>query len=114
MVKQKSGRVVNIASIAGRQPRPYALVYSAAKAGIIAITRSLAVAMAPYNIRVNCVAPAIVDTQLLREQAPPEHLRPILKQSALGRLSAQIETLSRINFALIVIVLLAMLLARYV
>ena len=86
MIKQKSGRVVNIASIAGRQPRPYAVAYSAAKAGVIAITRSLAVAMAPYNIRVNCVAPAIIDTQLLREQAPPEHLGPIMKQSTLGRL----------------------------
>jgi len=47
MVKQKYGRVVNIASIAGRQPRPHAVAYSAAKAGVIAITRSLAVAMAP-------------------------------------------------------------------
>lgn len=87
MIKQKFGRIVNIASIAGRQPRPMALAYSAAKAGVIAITRSLAVAMAPYNIRVNCVAPAIVDTELLRKQAPPEHLGPILKQSTMGRLA---------------------------
>ena len=98
MVKQKSGRVVNIASIAGRQPRPYALVYSAAKAGVIAITRSLAVAMAPHNIRINCVAPAIVDTQLLREQAPPEHLGPILKQSALGRLGQSEEIAAAVLF----------------
>jgi NAD(P)-dependent dehydrogenase (short-subunit alcohol dehydrogenase family) len=87
MIKQKFGRIVNIASIAGRQPRPLAVTYSAAKAGVIAITRSLAVAMAPYNIRVNCVAPAIVDTELLRKQAPPEHLGPILKQSTMGRLA---------------------------
>ncbi len=86
MVKQKYGRVVNIASIAGRQPRPHAVAYSAAKAGVIAITRSLAVAMAPYNIRVNCVAPSMVDTGLLK-QATPEHLEPILKQTLLHRLS---------------------------
>jgi len=98
MIKQKSGRVVNISSIAGRQPRPYALAYSAAKAGVIAITRSLAVAMAPYNIRVNSVAPAIIDTQLLREQAPPEHLGPILKQSTLGRLGQPEEVAAAVLF----------------
>lgn len=98
MIKQKSGRVVNISSIAGRQPRPYALAYSAAKAGVIAITRSLAVAMAPYNIRVNSVAPAIIDTQLLREQAPPEHLGPIMKQSTLGRLGQPEEVAAAVLF----------------
>jgi len=98
MIKQKSGRVVNISSIAGRQPRPYAVAYSAAKAGVIAITRSLAVAMAPYNIRVNCVAPAIIDTQLLREQAPPEHLGPIMKQSTLGRLGQPEEVAAAVLF----------------
>ena len=86
MVKQKYGRVVNIASIAGRQPRPMAVAYSAAKAGVIAITRSLAVAMAPYNIRVNCVAPSMIDTGLLK-QSTPEHIEPILKQTLLHRLS---------------------------
>jgi NAD(P)-dependent dehydrogenase (short-subunit alcohol dehydrogenase family) len=98
MIKQKSGRVVNISSIAGRQPRPYALAYSAAKAGVIAITRSLAVAMAPYNVRVNSVAPAIIDTQLLREQAPPEHLGPIMKQSTLGRLGQPEEVAAAVLF----------------
>lgn len=98
MIKQKSGRVVNISSIAGRQPRPFALTYSAAKAGVIAITRSLAVAMAPYNIRVNSVAPAIIDTQLLREQAPPEHLGPIMKQSTLGRLGQPEEVAAAVLF----------------
>jgi len=98
MIKQKFGRIVNIASIAGRQPRPMAVAYSAAKAGVIAITRSLAVAMAPYNIRVNCVAPAIVDTELLRKQAPPEHLGPILKQSTMGRLGKPEEIAAGVLF----------------
>lgn len=84
MVKQQYGRVVNIASIAGRQPRPVAVTYSAAKAGVIAITRSLAVAMAPYNVRVNCIAPALIETELLRQNTP-ELLGPILKQTTLGR-----------------------------
>ncbi len=84
MVKQQYGRVVNIASIAGRQPRPMAVTYSAAKAGVIAITRSLAVAMAPYKVRVNCIAPALIETELLRQNTP-ELLGPILKQTTLGR-----------------------------
>ena len=61
-----------------------AVTYSAAKAGVVAITRSLAVAMAPYNIRVNCIAPALIETELLRQNTP-ELLGPILKQTTLGR-----------------------------
>ncbi len=86
MVNQKHGIIVNIASIAGRQPRPMSLVYSAAKAGVIAMTRTLAVAMAPYNIRVNSVAPGTMDNRS-REQRPPEHFEPILRQVTLGRMS---------------------------
>jgi 3-oxoacyl-[acyl-carrier protein] reductase len=54
--------------------------------------------MAPYNIRVNCVAPAIVDTQLLKEQAPPEHLGPILQQSTLGRIGQPEEIAAAVLF----------------
>ena len=84
MVKQQYGRIVNIASIAGRQPRTMAVAYGAAKAGVISVTKSLAVAMAPYNIRVNCVAPGPMDTDLIR-QLRPEHTEAILKQVTLGR-----------------------------
>ncbi|MFQ5997192.1 MAG: SDR family NAD(P)-dependent oxidoreductase [Dehalococcoidales bacterium] len=97
MVKQKYGRVVNIASIAGRQPRPMAVIYSAAKAGVISITRSLAVAMAPYNIRVNSVSPGIMDTALAK-QVRPEHMAPILKQTSLGRWSQPEEVAAAVLF----------------
>ncbi len=97
MVEQQYGRVVNIASVAGRQPRPMAVVYSAAKAGVISLTRSLAVAMAPYNIRVNSVSPCTIDTGLLKQE-DPRHLEPILKQVTLGRLSQPEEVAAAVLF----------------
>jgi NAD(P)-dependent dehydrogenase (short-subunit alcohol dehydrogenase family) len=84
MISRKYGRIINIASIAGRQARPLAVAYGAAKAGVISVTKSLAVTMAPHNIRVNCVAPGAMDTPLLKELSP-EHIQPILAQVALQR-----------------------------
>lgn len=93
MVARNYGRIVNISSIAGRQARPLAVAYGAAKAGIISLTKSLAVAMASHNIRVNCVAPGAMDTPLLKELSP-EHWQPILEQVALKR-PAQPEEVAR-------------------
>jgi NAD(P)-dependent dehydrogenase (short-subunit alcohol dehydrogenase family) len=64
MVKQKSGCILNIASIAGRMPTPDQIPYGAAKAGDISITWSMAQALAPYNVRVNCICPGFVYTPL--------------------------------------------------
>jgi len=63
-MKQQSGRIVNIASIAGRLPDPGEMPYAAAKAGDISITWSMARALAPYNVTVNCVCPGLVYTPL--------------------------------------------------
>jgi len=93
MINKSYGRIVNIASIAGRQARPLAVAYGAAKAGVISITKSLAVIGAPNNIRVNCVAPGAMDTPLLKELSP-EHWQPILDQVALKR-PAQPEEVAR-------------------
>jgi NAD(P)-dependent dehydrogenase (short-subunit alcohol dehydrogenase family) len=93
MIARNYGRIVNISSIAGRQARPLAVAYGAAKAGIISLTKSLAVIMAPHNIRVNCVAPGAMDTPLTRALSP-EHVKPILEQVALKRL-AQPEEVAR-------------------
>jgi NAD(P)-dependent dehydrogenase (short-subunit alcohol dehydrogenase family) len=93
MIARNYGRIVNISSIAGRQARPLAVAYGAAKAGIISLTKSLAVITAPHNIRVNCVAPGAMDTPLTRALSP-EHVKPILEQVALKRL-AQPEEVAR-------------------
>jgi len=97
MMKQQYGRIVNIASIAGRQPRPMAVSYGAAKAGIISVTKSLAVAMAPYNIRVNCIAPGPMDTDLIR-QLKPEHAEAILRRVTLGRWGQPEEVANAVLF----------------
>ncbi|MFC2005921.1 SDR family NAD(P)-dependent oxidoreductase [Chloroflexota bacterium] len=62
MVKQKKGSIINIASGAGLQPYPLNAPYGAAKAGIINFTQTLAIELAPYHIRVNCIAPGITET----------------------------------------------------
>ncbi len=63
-IKQRSGKIINIASIAGRFPEPTQMPYGAMKAGDISLTWTLARALAPYNVTVNCIAPGFVYTPL--------------------------------------------------
>src|SRR3990172_6706300 len=63
-LKQKSGNIVNISSVSGIHPLPGQVNYAAAKAGVIGFTKALAQEVAPYNIRVNAVAPGFVDTDM--------------------------------------------------
>ena len=65
MIERQYGRIVNISSIAGVRPRPMSIAYAASKAGMIGFARSLAQALAPHNIRVNTVAPGLIDTEIL-------------------------------------------------
>ncbi len=87
MVEQRRGTVVSISSGSGRQAVPLAVAYSAAKAGVIAMSRSLASAMAPHNIRLNCVLPGTVATTEFQRayDADPSHIDNLLKQVTLGR-----------------------------
>jgi 3-oxoacyl-[acyl-carrier protein] reductase len=66
-LKQKSGKIVNISSSSGIHPLPGQVNYAAAKAGVIGFTRSLAKEVAPYNIRVNAVAPGFIETDMTAE-----------------------------------------------
>jgi len=70
MLKTGYGRIVNLASIAGKEGNPQAVAYSAAKAGVIALTKSVGKELAGTQICVNCIAPAAIETEMLQQQTP--------------------------------------------
>ena len=82
--KNNYGRIVNIASIAGKEGNANAAAYSAAKAGVIALTKSLGKEYAKQNIAVNCVTPAVANTRIL-EQVTQEHIDFMLSKIPRGR-----------------------------
>jgi 3-oxoacyl-[acyl-carrier protein] reductase len=73
MIAQKYGRIVNIASVAGKEGNPNASAYSASKAAVIAITKSLGKELAEHNIAVNVVTPAAAKTRIFDQMTPEFH-----------------------------------------
>ena len=88
MVKQQAGSIISISSVSGIGPYPGAAHYAAAKAGIISLTKTLAVEWAPYNVRVNSIAPGFVETPSTTTfwQQNPKHREAVLQKVPLGRL----------------------------
>ena len=84
MQKHDYGRIVNIASIAGKEGNPTASAYSASKAGVIGLTKSLGKELAKTGIRVNCVTPAAVRTAIF-DQISQQHIDFMLSKIPLGR-----------------------------
>ncbi len=78
------GRIVNIASVAGKDGNPNASAYSASKAAVMALTKSLGKELADTGIRVNCVTPAAVKTAIF-DQMSPEHIQFMLSKIPMGR-----------------------------
>lgn len=85
MEQAGTGRIVNMASLAGKEGTPYLSAYSAAKAGVIAFTKSLSKELSATGIRVNSVAPAAIKTGIL-EQMAPEVVQGMIDKSPMGRL----------------------------
>ncbi|MEX2241756.1 MAG: SDR family NAD(P)-dependent oxidoreductase [Burkholderiales bacterium] len=84
MVKAKYGRIVNIASIAGKEGNPNAAAYAAAKGGVIAFTKALGKELALTGVLVNCVTPAAAQTAIL-DQVTPEFAKFMLSKIPMGR-----------------------------
>jgi len=102
MVKQKSGVIVNIASIAMGQVGvgfPTLAHYSASKGGIVAMTETLALELAPYNIRVNAIAPGAIDTPMVEStKADPKTMEATLSRIPLHRMGKSEEVSNLVLF----------------
>ena len=79
------GRIVNVASIAGKEGNPMAAAYSASKAAVIALTKAIGKDLAGTNVLVNCIAPAVIETPLLAQMSE-EHIGYMVERIPMGRL----------------------------
>jgi len=95
MLKQKSGNIINISSVAGVIGTPRQVNYASAKAGIIGLTKSLAKEVAAYNIRVNAVAPGYIETDMTKDLKQKEGL---LKYIPSGRFGHPDEVAKVVSF----------------
>jgi 3-oxoacyl-[acyl-carrier protein] reductase len=84
MVKAGYGRIVNIASVAGKEGNPNAAAYAAAKGGVIAFTKALGKELAKTGVLVNCITPAAAQTAIL-DQVTPEFAQFMLSKIPMGR-----------------------------
>ena len=84
MLERDYGRIVNIASIAGKEGNPRMVPYSATKAAVIGLTKSVGKELARTGVRVNCVTPAVVQTRML-EESTPEQVQYMVERIPMGR-----------------------------
>lgn len=92
MIKQKSGKIVSIASIAGEIGFPNTSAYCASKGGIVNLTRELALELAPHNITVNAVAPGVIETAMTEDMLEDETSKKgLLSQIPMGRVGQSEE-----------------------
>ncbi len=85
MSERDYGRIVNVASIAGKEGNPMAAAYSASKAAVIALTKAIGKDLAGTNVLVNCIAPAVIETPLLAQMSE-EHIGYMVAKIPMGRL----------------------------
>jgi len=91
------GRIVNIASVAGKDGNPNASGYSASKAAVMALTKSLGKELADTGVRVNCVTPAAVKTAIF-DQITPEHIAFMLSKIPMGRFGTPEEVAAMVTW----------------
>ncbi|CAN5134492.1 SDR family NAD(P)-dependent oxidoreductase [soil metagenome] len=90
MLKEKSGCIINISSMAAQYGIPYVIAYTAAKTAIEGMTKAMAVELSPEGIRVNCVAPGFIDTNMSAKALDndPERKQKVLSRTPMGKLGA--------------------------
>jgi 3-oxoacyl-[acyl-carrier protein] reductase len=98
MKKRKSGAIVTISSTAGQRGESFHSAYAASKGAVISLTKSLAVELAPHNIRVNCVAPGWVYTDMTKAPLASSGRRKILAQIPMGRVGTAEEIAGPVLF----------------
>jgi 3-oxoacyl-[acyl-carrier protein] reductase len=99
MIARKFGRMVLISSVAALRPRKMQIHYASAKAGVIALARCCGEAFAPHNVRINCVAPGLIDTEMAQVLSE-ESMKRIVGETPLGRIGQATEIASVIRFLL--------------
>ena len=97
MLKRGSGRIINVASISGKEGNPNMVPYSSAKAGVIGLTKALAKEVARNNVLVNAVAPALIKTDLL-DDLSPEQVRYMTERIPMGRLGEPEEVAAMVHW----------------
>ena len=99
MVERRFGRIVNMTSISALRSRPYGIAYSASKAGVIAFTKSASEALVPFNIRMNAVAPGLIETEIIDDVDQPVIDR-IVDQTPMKRIGQADEIADVVHFLL--------------
>ncbi len=97
MIERRSGKIVNVASIAGKEGNPNLVPYSAAKAGVIGLTKALAKEVVLSGIYVNCVSPAVIETPILA-QLTTQQIEYMTSKIPLGRVGRPEEVAAVVHF----------------
>ncbi len=97
MIERQYGKIVSVASIAGKEGNPTLIPYSASKAGVICLTKALAKEVTEYSINVNCVSPAVIRTPIL-EQVSQSTIDYMVSKIPLGRVGKPEEVAAVVHF----------------
>jgi 3-oxoacyl-[acyl-carrier protein] reductase len=89
--KKKKGNIINISSIGGQTGGPRAPHYAAAKCAIISLTKSFSNLLTKYNVRVNCISPGVIETEMIKQFVPKIGKKNIIKSIPLNRMGLDIE-----------------------